>query len=186
MENTRIVGMHFTCHQKWDAMTISENGRFCHNCKKEVFDFTERSIDGVLKENRRNNELCGRFSIEQVDPDFLMEIEVPHKIKKLAFWTSFFLAVSTKQSFAYTQTLQYFVTEQNDSSCDAPIFQLENTDKKVDINNFALDSSQKKANKKQKWNWEKRTKKHIIYATKKFPFIKFRRIRFAMGSPRFL
>lgn len=184
MKEPKMITMSFVCNQKWDSMTISENGRFCQSCKKEVFDFTESSLDVIRKANSENKELCGRFSVEQVDPDFLAEIKVPLKIKNLAFWTSFFLIVSTKQSFA--QSSQKTMMEQHAVSPDMPTFHQKVVEIHSDISFHDSDASQKKKEKKQKWNWEKHTKKYVIYATKKFPFIKIRRARFTMGSPRFL
>jgi len=180
MKEPKIIGMSFVCDRKWDSMTVSENGRFCQSCKKEVLDFTESSPDVIWKAKQESKELCGRFSVEQIDPYFLAEIRIPRNIKNLAFWTSFFLIVSARQSFA--QSSQKVATEQYAVSSDTSIFQEKTVEIPSDTNSSDSEIPQK-TEEKQKWSWRKYTRHHIIYATKKFPFIKIRR-RYIMGKIR--
>jgi hypothetical protein len=37
------------CTQNWDEMTLSDTGRFCINCRKTVFDFTNATDNEIIK-----------------------------------------------------------------------------------------------------------------------------------------
>ena len=65
--------MKVVCNQDWDAMALTINGRYCDVCRKEVIDFTRKSIDSI---NKIEGELCGRFLPEQVE-EGLIPIEFP-------------------------------------------------------------------------------------------------------------
>jgi hypothetical protein len=54
------------CHQRWDNMNESNNGRFCSNCSKTVVDFTtmtDREVIDYL--SAAHHKTCGRFSETQ-------------------------------------------------------------------------------------------------------------------------
>lgn len=55
------------CHQVWDNMDFSQNGRYCHHCEKEVIDFTKLSTE-ELKDwfSASNTKVCGRIAPEQL------------------------------------------------------------------------------------------------------------------------
>jgi len=51
------------CQENWDNMTPLNGGRFCHNCEKKVYDFTDMNKDEIIELQWRNNfSLCGRYS----------------------------------------------------------------------------------------------------------------------------
>jgi len=55
------------CHENWDLMTPTEQGRFCAVCTKVVRDFTECSYDEIYKELSNNKKVCGRFTGDQLN-----------------------------------------------------------------------------------------------------------------------
>lgn len=61
--------MKFECDQDWNAMRPTTCGRFCDMCKKEVFDFTGKSIAEVNRVKAEKGEVCGMFLAEQVEQD---------------------------------------------------------------------------------------------------------------------
>jgi hypothetical protein len=50
----------------WDAMKVSENGRFCEKCRKEVFDLTNCSFDEVLALQGKHGSICGSIRVAAV------------------------------------------------------------------------------------------------------------------------
>ncbi len=51
------------CQENWDNMTPLNGGRFCHNCEKKVYDFTDMNKDEIIELQWRNNfSLCGMYS----------------------------------------------------------------------------------------------------------------------------
>lgn len=58
-----------SCHENWDLMTPTAQGRFCGSCQKQVLDFSTKSLDeiksffGKLPETE---QVCGRFKDEQM------------------------------------------------------------------------------------------------------------------------
>ncbi len=72
------------CHQNWDAMTPTEQGRFCNACAKQVIDFSTMSDAQVLNyfNNIKNENVCGRAYPDQLE----RAITLPKEIKKKKFW----------------------------------------------------------------------------------------------------
>jgi TonB-dependent SusC/RagA subfamily outer membrane receptor len=57
------------CSQNWDEMAPMNQGRFCTNCNKTVFDFTTASDNEIIKhiERIKGEEFCGKFEEHQLD-----------------------------------------------------------------------------------------------------------------------
>jgi TonB-dependent SusC/RagA subfamily outer membrane receptor len=57
------------CTQDWDEMTTVGQGKFCNNCKKNVFDFTSASDNDIIKhmEKMKGAAFCGKFEEHQLD-----------------------------------------------------------------------------------------------------------------------
>lgn len=49
----------------FEGMTPSENGRFCDQCRKEVFDLTDCSLEEVAKLQRKHGPICGSIRVAQ-------------------------------------------------------------------------------------------------------------------------
>jgi CarboxypepD_reg-like domain/Secretion system C-terminal sorting domain len=64
------------CHERWEQMTPTEQGRFCSSCQKIVIDFTsmtDQQLAAFFKKSMGN--VCGRFAKDQLERD----ITVPAK-----------------------------------------------------------------------------------------------------------
>lgn len=72
------------CHENWNRMTPTEQGRFCNSCAKEVIDFAMMTDTEVLNyfSSLSNNKVCGRVLPSQLD----REISRPKEPRKRLFW----------------------------------------------------------------------------------------------------
>lgn len=72
------------CHENWQHMTPTEQGRFCNACAKEVIDFSTMTDIQVLNyfNNLTHEKVCGRALPEQLD----RTISRPEPPKKKLFW----------------------------------------------------------------------------------------------------
>ena len=85
------------CHQSWDNMTPTEQGRFCNACAKEVIDFSMMTDNEVLNyfNTLTHDKVCGRALPSQLDRA-IMPSKDPAK-KRFWYWhyiTLFFLLFS--------------------------------------------------------------------------------------------
>ncbi|MES2427376.1 MAG: energy transducer TonB [Bacteroidota bacterium] len=63
------VRLQFTCDKNWENMTDAGNGKYCHSCKKTVYDFSDvKQSEFLAIMAQNNNNVCGRFSVEQMAP----------------------------------------------------------------------------------------------------------------------
>ena len=56
------------CPENWSQMLPDEKGKFCNQCHKAVYDFTDKTpaqINEILSAHSKN-QLCGRFTKEQL------------------------------------------------------------------------------------------------------------------------
>lgn len=61
------------CHEKWADMSATERGAFCHNCKKDVIDFTGITTVELNDYLNKNKTLsCGRFTRQQLDAVYII------------------------------------------------------------------------------------------------------------------
>jgi hypothetical protein len=72
------------CHENWQQMTPTEQGRFCNACAKEVIDFSTMTDLQVLNyfTSLTHEKVCGRALPEQLD----RSIRLPEQPKKRLFW----------------------------------------------------------------------------------------------------
>ncbi|WP_296142685.1 hypothetical protein [uncultured Flavobacterium sp.] len=82
------------CHENWEEMLPTENGRFCQSCTKNVIDFTRMSPISIQEYFIANSkkEVCGRFRNEQLKT---LHIQIPNEIfySELSFHKIFLLAL---------------------------------------------------------------------------------------------
>ncbi|HEX5154483.1 MAG TPA: carboxypeptidase-like regulatory domain-containing protein [Parafilimonas sp.] len=70
------------CHENWDKMTPTQQGKFCTNCNKQVVDFSLMSDNQILNFlSSQSGKLCGRFDTQQLERPL-----VETKIKKKKSW----------------------------------------------------------------------------------------------------
>lgn len=55
------------CHENWDAMTPSEQGRLCNACQKIVIDFAIMEDKEIIRYFAAGKNVCGRFRTDQLD-----------------------------------------------------------------------------------------------------------------------
>lgn len=74
------------CHENWQNMTPTEQGRFCNACAKEVVDFSMMTDTEVLNyfTNRSTQNVCGRTLVTQLQRNITMPKEPSKKI--LWYW----------------------------------------------------------------------------------------------------
>jgi hypothetical protein len=86
------------CHVNWQAMSPTEQGRFCQSCQKQVIDFTNMTDAQILALIPKNNHaVCGRFNTEQLNRPLGQQppIFTWQKIMKLAASVLAFLCLKT-------------------------------------------------------------------------------------------
>jgi hypothetical protein len=70
------------CHEDWNKMTRTQQGKFCESCSKQVIDFSLMSDNQILNFlSHQSGKLCGRFDAEQLQRPL-----VETKIKKKKSW----------------------------------------------------------------------------------------------------
>ena len=68
------------CHENWDKMTSTQQGRFCLSCQKEVVDFSVMPDKDILNYiSTASSNMCGRVAHDQLNRDLLYPPE-PRKI----------------------------------------------------------------------------------------------------------
>jgi hypothetical protein len=81
------------CNENWSEMTSTDRGMFCSNCKKEVINYQYYSSNELLKSLKNSKEICGRFSLNQLDKELnSTEINWLHRIGLLLGFSSLFLS----------------------------------------------------------------------------------------------
>lgn len=72
------------CHENWQQMTPTQQGRFCHACAKEVVDFSMMTDTEVLNyfTTLTHEKVCGRALPSQLN----RTISRPKEPKKRLFW----------------------------------------------------------------------------------------------------
>lgn len=63
------------CHENWLEMSVTEKGRFCSNCQKDVIDFINSSDREILSAYNKSKNLCGQFRESQLDRDIIIPKE---------------------------------------------------------------------------------------------------------------
>lgn len=54
------------CHENWEMMTVNEKDKFCSVCSKTVKDYTHFSDEELITSFQSANEVCGRFTEDQL------------------------------------------------------------------------------------------------------------------------
>lgn len=108
MKAPLVIQIENPCHENWDEMTLSAQGKFCSNCQKAVIDFSNKTDAELIEYFNTHSSFCGRFKQSQID----RYIEEPKPVlKKLFHFYSkvaalFFTAFSFKNFQATAQSNQ--------------------------------------------------------------------------------
>ena len=74
MKQTLHLTIPTPCHERWDSMTATDHGVYCHSCTKEVIDFTTMTDSEVIRWLKKHNTGCGRFRKDQLDRDMVLPV----------------------------------------------------------------------------------------------------------------
>ncbi|HMK04909.1 MAG TPA: T9SS type A sorting domain-containing protein [Ferruginibacter sp.] len=103
------------CHENWQAMTVTEQGRFCNACAKEVVDLSMMTDTEVLNYFTTTSfeKVCGRTLPSQLE----RTISYPQEPKKRLFWywnyIVMFIMFFSKTNTAKAQSCSKPITELN-------------------------------------------------------------------------
>ncbi|BCY27609.1 carboxypeptidase-like regulatory domain-containing protein [Flavobacterium okayamense] len=69
MSNKFYLNIDSPCSEDFNSFTPTKEGGFCSSCTKNVVDFTKLSHEEINTyfNNKRNNNICGRFKTEQLN-----------------------------------------------------------------------------------------------------------------------
>ncbi|MCG2420179.1 carboxypeptidase-like regulatory domain-containing protein [Aequorivita sp. F47161] len=73
MKKSITIRIPEPCHEDWAKMTTTEKGKFCGVCTKEVFDFTSKTDEEVVKFLSQNKNACGRLKKSQLNREVKLE-----------------------------------------------------------------------------------------------------------------
>lgn len=59
--------LSFICSEDWDKMQPCGANKFCHQCQKEVIDFTNNTPQEIAHILQKNTVSCGRFHRSQLN-----------------------------------------------------------------------------------------------------------------------
>ncbi len=77
------------CHENWNNMTATEQGKFCLACQKEVIDFSQMSDKEILRHiSNASGKSCGRFRNDQLNRSLIP----PEEIKRV--WWKYWMNVA--------------------------------------------------------------------------------------------
>ena len=64
-----LLHINEPCTENWESMSTAEQGKFCSQCNKTVFDFTTAADAEIIKhiEAMKGEMFCGRFEENQLD-----------------------------------------------------------------------------------------------------------------------
>jgi hypothetical protein len=125
MKNHSFISVPKPCHAGWENMSLTEKGRFCSSCQKEVHDFSSASAEEIKAAYTENKgELCGHVPVRILQEEhFANHLQSHHfgHLKKLffaavlCFGASLFTVDSAKASTFYKLKLSFFRIAENDT-----------------------------------------------------------------------
>lgn len=72
-EQIKNISLKFSCPVNWERMADLNGAKYCDQCHKKVYDFTNANEQEFLKILAENgNNLCGRYHQAQMAPKFII------------------------------------------------------------------------------------------------------------------
>ncbi len=107
------ISIPIPCHEDWNKMSATEQGRFCNTCSKTVVDFSGMSNEEIIHYlNKHTGSLCGRFENTQLKPPRTISKKL--KVFLYALFSVFLVQVSEG---AFAQTISDTIIQNKDELC---------------------------------------------------------------------
>ena len=101
MRKAITINIPKPCHENWESMTPTDKGRHCAACKKNVFDFTSKTDEYIVKTFLENNNVCGRFKPTQLNKELVLSRKEKNNYLSFAASGLFaFLGISSLETHA--------------------------------------------------------------------------------------
>lgn len=75
MQGKPQIHIPVPCHENWQNMPVTDKGRFCVSCHKNVIDFTQLSDRQIAAVFKKEGNVCGRFLNTQLERDLVIPKE---------------------------------------------------------------------------------------------------------------
>lgn len=164
--------LRFSCEEDIEKMPVTDCGRFCTVCKKEIIDF--RGLSKKRVNELRENGACGIFLPEQVE-DGITPIQLP----KVRYVAASFLTFLGMEVYAQPETINQKAVPTEIGLDDTTLV---STNKNMDPEVENDDVLTKKEIRQIRNNYNHkhvfiRTRHATYYWSKRFPFIVKRKYR---------
>lgn len=184
------IQLKFNCQEDLEAMSCTDQGKFCTACQKEVIDFTQKSYLEIQRIREDQPEMCGIFLTEQLDPS-LHPIQLP-KVRSWAFLSSILVSLNFGSISAQTQldsnSEQISLRENSFEPVDEELPNSASTQASLPKNiDLVASTEMDREDRKRKRRYKKyqRKKLRTWYWSWRFPFVRKKPIR-SYGIPRWL
>lgn len=94
------------CHENWQNMSPTEQGRFCNACAKEVIDFSVMTDNELLQyfTKKREAKVCGRAYPDQLERNISMPVVTRRRWFRYWNYAAAFFLLLTKTATSNAQT----------------------------------------------------------------------------------
>jgi hypothetical protein len=104
MKKALIIQIPEHCNEKWSTMELTDQGRACKRCNKEVIDFSNYSIAQLAAYFSKNTtDVCGNFSADQLGVNLLSAGPMP--FNRFSLQSLAFIALMMTVNPVYGQSL---------------------------------------------------------------------------------
>ncbi len=100
MPKSLLLNIPKPCHENWQHMTPTEQGRFCGSCQKTVIDFSRMTDDELLNYfSQASQHTCGRFSNDQLNKE-ITAAPNPKRVTWMYVWNLILATFLMTKSYA--------------------------------------------------------------------------------------
>lgn len=98
MKNSKyLLKIENSCHEKWDEMSPTDQGKFCSHCAKNVTDFSKMTDAQIIQFiDQSNGSFCGRLTQTQMNR--IVEMKEPTKTPNYAAVIAGVLAIGASNT----------------------------------------------------------------------------------------